>query len=143
MKTKVIQLMAMFFLGLGTTFAQDISESQVPSLIVDNFKKEFPKATDVEWERKGDLYNVDFEIGLFTDYEAWFSASGTLIKYTVEIPTGDLPKAVTNSINNQYKGYRIDEAKKNIENGIETYEVEIEKENDERELVFSKNGKLI
>ena len=143
MKTKVIQLMAMFFLALGTTFAQDISESQVPSLVVDNFKKEFPKATDVEWEREGDIYNVDFEIGLFTDYEAWFTASGTLIKYTTEIPTGDLPKAVTNSIKKEYKGYLIDEAKKIVENGVETYEVEIEKGNDERELVYSKNGKLI
>ncbi|MDD2635732.1 MAG: PepSY-like domain-containing protein [Bacteroidales bacterium] len=143
MKTKVIKLMAVFFLAVGTAVAQDIPESQVPSLIVNNFKKEFPKATDVEWEREGDIYNVDFEIGLFTDYEAWFTASGTLIKCSMEIPAGDLPKAVTNSIKKEYKGYRIDEAKKIIKNGVETYEVEIEKGNDERELVYSKNGKLI
>lgn len=143
MKTKTIQLLAIFFLGTGTIFAQDIPESQVPSVIVNSFKKEFPKASDVEWERQGDQYNVDFEIGWFTDYEAWFTASGKLIRYTEDISEGDLPKTVKHAIKNQYKGYRIEDAKKIIENGVETYSVEIEKGNDERDLVFSTNGKLI
>lgn len=143
MKTKTIQLLAIFFLGTGTIFAQDMLESQVPSVIVNSFKKEFPKASDVEWERQGDQYNVDFEIGWFTDYEAWFTASGKLIRYTEDISEGDLPKTVKHAIKNQYKGYRIEDAKKIIENGVETYSVEIEKGNDERDLVFSTNGKLI
>lgn len=143
MKTIAIQLMAVIFLGPGTVLAQDIPESQVPSVILNSFKKEFPKANDVEWELEGEHYNVDFEIGWFTDYEAWFSASGKVMRYTMEISDGDLPKAVTHAIKNQYKGYRLDDAKKIIENGVETYEVEIEKGNDERDLTFSKEGKLI
>ena len=113
MKSKTIQLVALMVLGTGTIFAQDIPSSQVPSVIVNNFKKEFPKANDIEWEMQGDLYNVDFEIGWFTDYEAWFTASGKLVKQTQEISKSDIPKAVANAIKTQYKEYRIEDAKKN------------------------------
>jgi hypothetical protein len=143
MKTKVIQLVAVLFLGTGSIFAQDMPENQVPSVIVNNFKKEFPKAKDVEWEKKGDNYNVDFEIGWGTDYEAWFSTAGKLIKYKMEISKASLPQAVKDAIQAKYKGFRIDDTKKYIENGVDTYYVEIEKGHEEYKLIFSKDGKII
>ena len=143
MKSKTIQLVALMVLGTGTIFAQDIPSSQVPSVIVNNFKKEFTKANDVEWERQGDLYNVDFEIGWFTDYEAWYNASGKLVKHTQEISKSDLPKAVINAIKTQYKEYSIDDVKKIIEDGVETYKVELEKWDEDFDVIYSKNGNLI
>lgn len=143
MKSKTIQLVALMVLGTGTIFAQDIPSSQVPSVIVNNFKKEFPKANDIEWEMQGDLYNVDFEIGWFTDYEAWFTASGKLVKQTQEISKSDIPKAVANAIKTQYKEYRIEDAKKIIEDGVETYKVELEKWDEDFDVIYSKNGNLI
>ncbi|MEC5166759.1 hypothetical protein RCH18_002507 [Flavobacterium sp. PL11] len=143
MKTKTLQLVALFFLGLGTTFAQDMLSSQVPSVIMNNFKKEFPKANDVEWERQGELYQVDFEIGWFTDYDALFNASGKLVKYTKEISKSDLPKAVAKAVKNKYGEYRIDDVKKIIENGTEKYLIDLEKWDEEFQVVYSKSGKLI
>lgn len=143
MKSKTIKIVVLLILGTGTIFAQDIPKSQVPSVIVNNFKKEFTKANDVEWERQGDLYNVDFEIGLFTDYEAWYNASGKLVKHTQEISKSDLPKAVINAIKTQYKEYSIDDVKKIIEDGVETYKVELEKWDEDFDVIYSKNGNLI
>ena len=143
MKSKTIQLVTLFLLGTGTIFAQDLLTSQVPSVIVNNLKKEFPKAKDIEWEREGDLYNADFQIGWFTDYEAWFTASGKLTKLTQEISKSDLPKAVTDAIKTQYKDYRIDDSKKIVENGVETYKIELEKWNENFDVIYSKNGNLI
>jgi uncharacterized membrane protein YkoI len=97
----------------------------------------------VEWEHKGDQYNVEFEIGFFSDYEAWFDSSGKLLKYTEEISKSDLPEAVKETIKSQFAGYRIDDAEKIVENGVETYEVEIEKKDDERKLVFTKDGTIL
>lgn len=142
MKKKAIQLLVVIMMATGTILAQDIHQSDVPSVVVNNFKKEFPKAKDVEWEMKGEVYNVEFEVGFFTDYEAWFDVAGKLIKYTQEIPNRDVPKAIKETIKKQFDGYRIDDAKKHVENNIETYLVEIEKKNDERNLVFTKDGKL-
>lgn len=143
MKTRVIQLMVVIFLGTGSIFAQDMQESQVPSVIVNSFKTEFPKASDVEWERQGDRYSVEFEVGVSTDYEAWFTAAGKLIRYSEEIANSELPEAVKNAISSQYIGYHIDDAKKFTENNVETYSVEIEKGKEELNLIFSKDGKLI
>lgn len=143
MRAITIQLLVVFFLGAGAVFAQDVQESQVPSVIVNNFKKQFPKARDIDWEREGDRYNVDFEIGFFTDYEAWYTASGELIRYSEEIPNNKLPNAVKKAVKSQFEGYRIEDAKKFVENDVETYYIEIEKGNDERDLVFSKDGKLL
>ncbi len=138
MKMKTLVFGTIMIFGTGTLFAQDMPESQVPSVIVNNFKKNFPKAHDVEWEKKGDQFNVEFEMGWSTDYEAWFTDNGDLIKYTEEISNGNLPNAVKNAIKIQYKGFRIDDAKKIMEDGKETYRVEIEKGNDERKLMFTK-----
>ncbi len=143
MKSKTIKIVVLLILGTGTIFAQDIPKSQVPSVIINNFKKEFTKANDVEWERQGDLYNVDFEIGWFTDYEAWYNASGKLVKHTQEISKSDLPKAVINAIKTQYKEYSIDDVKKIIEDGVETYKVELEKWDEDFDVIYSKNGNLI
>lgn len=140
---KTIQLATLLFLTFTISNAQNILESQVPSITVNNFKKLFPKASDVEWEQKGDLYNVEFEIGWFTDYEAWFSKSGKLIKYTKEINQSDLPIAIINAIETKYKEYRIDDVKKIVENGTETYKVELKKWGEEFDVFYSKNGKFI
>ncbi|HLS30654.1 MAG TPA: PepSY-like domain-containing protein [Flavobacteriaceae bacterium] len=143
MKTKAIKLMIVTLLFSGVMFAQDLSSNQVPSVVFNTFKKEFPKANDVEWEMKGDRYNVEFEIGWFSDYEAWFKKSGELIRYEMDISKKDLPDAVRQSIKEQYKGYHVDDATKIVENNVETYAVEIEKGNDERDLIFSINGEQI
>lgn len=143
MRAITIQLMAVFFLGAGPVFAQDIQESQVPSVIVNNFKKQFSSARDIDWERQGNQYNVDFEIGFFTDYEAWYTASGELIRYSEEIPKSKLPSAIKMAVKSQFEGYRIEDAKKFVENNEETYYVEIEKGRDEQDLFFSKDGKLL
>ncbi len=140
---KTIKILAIAILLTGVASAQDVPQSQVPSVVVNSFKKEFPKASDVEWEKQNDQYNVEFEIGFFTDYKAWFDPTGKMIKYTEEIWNSKLPETIKNTIKTQYKGYRIDEAKKITENMVVTYSVEIEKGNDELKLVFSNDGKLI
>lgn len=143
MKKRAVQLLAVILMASGTLVAQDIRQSEVPSIVVNNFKKEFPKAKDVEWELKGEVYNVEFEIGFFSDYEAWFDASGKLIKYEQEIPNRKIPKAIIEAVKNQFEGYRIDDAKMLVENNITTYLLEIERKDDELNVAFTKEGKLI
>jgi len=143
MKTKTISFLAMLLFITAMASAQDIPTDKVPSVVLNTFKKEFPKANDIEWELQGDRYNVEFEIGWDNDYEAWFTNSGKLIKYTIEISQRDLPINVLNAIKNQYPDYHIDDAEKIIENGIDTYSVELEKGKEELDLIFTKNGILI
>ncbi len=144
MKKRAVQLVVALMMVWGTTMAQDIGESQVPSVVRNSFKKDFGKAKDVEWEKKADSYKVEFEMGgwFADDFEAWYDTTGLLIKYVQEIPNRDLPTAIKELIKKQYPTYRVDDVEKHVKNHVETYWVEIEKKNDELVLVFDKDGKL-
>lgn len=136
---KIVMIVAGLMLGTILSYAQDIHESQVPSVVLNNFKKEFPKASDVEWEQKGSGYEVDFEIG-FTDHGAWFDATGKLVKHTEKLKARDLPQSIQNSVKQNYAGFRTKDVKKIIAEGETTYELEVEKGKTEWILLFNPSG---
>lgn len=140
---KTIKIVTLLLILSGTAFAQDINPDQVPSVILNSFKKEFPKASDVEWERQGNQYQVEFEIGFFSDFEAWYDATGKQIRYSEDLWKRDLPDAVKAKVKQDYPGYHIDDAKKFVENDTISYWVEIEKGRDEHKLLLDTNGNLI
>lgn len=143
MKKQIINLLALMMITTGTVFAQDIPQSEVPEAVMKSFNQKFPKASDVEWERKGDLFEVDFDMNFFADHDARFDASGNLIRHKEEIAKKDLPKAVASAISSQFSEYRIDDVDRITENGKTTYKVELEKGSEDRKVVFSEDGSLV
>ncbi len=143
MKSKIFFLAIALCMSSTIITAQDIRQGEVPSLILNNFKKKFPKAKDIEWEYKKNNYNVEFEIGLFSEFEAWYDKSGKLIKYSEEISERKLPKIIQKNIKKNYTTYKIDDIEKVTENKQVIYHIELEKGNDEIDLKYLENGKLI
>ncbi len=123
--------------------AQDLLQSDVPSVVVNNFQKAFPKVYDVEWELKGELYEVDFETGVSIDHEAWYDKTGKLVKHKQEIAKTDLPKAVLNTLNTDFKGYRVEDAKKITEGSKVTYKLDLESTSSEWKVLLSSEGKVL
>lgn len=124
--------------------AQEMPQSQVPSVIVNNFQKQFPKAFDVEWELKGNLYQVEYEIGaLGSDHEAWYNQTGKLVKHKEEISKKDLPQKVLSSIDKSFSLYRIDDVKKITETNNVTYTLELNSFTEEWKVAYDNNGKLL
>ena len=124
-------------------FSQDIPQSQVPSLIVNNFRQAFPKVSDEEWEIKGEQYSVEFETGFFTDHEAWFDQTGKMVKHKQDISRSDLPKVVQAKISKDFSGYRIDDIIKIKMNEVVTYTVELNNLTHEWQVVFNGQGKVL
>src|SRR5690606_6284777 len=143
MKKQTTLLATALTLSSTATFAQDINPSEVPSVVANSFKKEFPKASDIDWELDGDNYNVDFEIGWGIDHEIWYDAAGKMIKHEEEISKGDLPKEVTSKISTDFKDLRIDGAKKITEGMQVTYKVELENFTEEWKVFFSSTGEVL
>ncbi|MBT2162307.1 PepSY-like domain-containing protein [Zobellia barbeyronii] len=106
--------------------AQDIPQSQVPSIIVNKFNKEFPKASDIEWEMDGNLYNVDFEMGWNKDHDVWYNAEGDVVKHKEEIAKSELPKAVKDRIKTDFKGYSVDDLERITDNDKVVYKLELD-----------------
>lgn len=144
MKKPILILPAMLFFAFNLSFAQKIQQSQVPSLILNNFKKSFPKALDAEWEIKNGLYEVEFETGLSrTDHEILYNATGQQVKHEEEISRNQLPKPVLTKINSEFRGYRVSDVKKTTTGSTITYRAELEKKPEEWKVVFSPEGKII
>ena len=123
-------------------FAQEIHSDDIPSIVLNTFKQKFPKASDIEWKLKNQLYNVEFEVGRI-DHEAWISNTGAIVKHKHDIAVNELPKEVSNSIERSYKGFRIDDAEK-IEDGEKLlYKVELKAASKEQEVVFDQKGELV
>ncbi len=141
MKTYVVIIALALSLFASQSFAQDISQSQVPSFVVNEFQQAHPKALNVEWEMDGGHYKVEFEIGLLgTDHEIWYDQTGKIRRQEEEISKADLPKAVLSKIKTNYDGYRLDDVKK-ISVGTEIiYTLEAKTLMEEWKLAFDEVG---
>ncbi len=142
MKKMILSISAALLLS-GLVFAQDIPQRDVPSVIVNNFKKSFPKANSVDWEKEGNLYKVEFEMGWLNDYTVWYNQQGQRVKYEEEISKNKLPKSILDRINTDFKGYRVDDARKIIVGKTVTYRVDLNSLKQDWDVVFDSNGKVL
>lgn len=123
MRTPILMIVTLGIFNFSN--AQEVPQSQIPSVIVNQFNSQFPKATDVEWEIQGTTYNVEFETGSNIDHEIWYTLEGKLLKHKEEISVIELPKTVNNRIKTDFKGYTIDDLEQIIENGKVVYKMEL------------------
>jgi hypothetical protein len=68
-------------------------------------------------------------------------ASNAATKTSIKV--SDLSKAISNDISKNYAGYTVKEAYKVDTNGVISYEVKVQKANDELTLLYDKDGKFI
>ena len=121
--------------------AQEVPQVQVPAPVLAAFNKEFSGAMDVEWKLKGTQYKVEFETGLlFTDHDAWYDATGKLLRHKEEISTSAIPAAVQASIANEFPGHRTDDAERITADGAVSYTVELKGNGTEWDVVYDSNG---
>ncbi|SHJ47753.1 PepSY-like domain-containing protein [Pseudozobellia thermophila] len=142
MKKQILYIAA---LGLFTfSNAQDLYPNQVPSVILNEFNSRFPNASDVEWEMKGALYNVEFETGWDRDHEVWYDPEGKIVRQKDEITAKELPEAVSQTIKTKFKGYRIDDVERISDKGETVYKVEVNSLlKDDWDLVLNDKGELL
>jgi hypothetical protein len=118
---------AMFF----TAQAQDLSRHQVPSIVLNSFKSQFPKAVDIDWE-KG-------KSGHFEVYDA----EGKVIRHEQEVRVRDLPTEIKNSVKSNYKGFRIFEADKLQTGNVVVYKLDLISFTQKFEIIVDAKGELV
>ncbi len=135
--------LSLFITALSTTLiscAQDIPASKVPSVVQNTLQSTFSNAAKIEWEKKGNLYEAEFEIDN-TEYTAHIEASGKLLVYKVDIAATELPAAITQAIARDHAGYQLDDADKLVKDGTTYYQVELEaKGKKDIKVVYAANG---
>lgn len=126
---------------------QGLAQISVPDAVASAFQQKFPSAQIIAWEEeeKG-IYEVDFKQNK-QKHSASFDASGKWLSTETGIKKSALPDVVRQSINKTFSGYELDEAEKvETPDGL-AFEVELEKEEGNKEIeleaLFSADGKLL
>ena len=143
MKRNILIIAFGLLLVHGTGFAQSIPQSQVPSLVLNNFKQSFPRAYDVEWEIKNNEYRVEFETKGSKDHEVWYDNSGRLLKHKEDIAKRKIPAAILSVIKNDFSTYRVDDVKKITTGTTVQFSVELKSFKEEWKVFFDEKGKVL
>ncbi|WP_325452451.1 PepSY-like domain-containing protein [Gelidibacter sp.] len=140
---KNLKIAALLLFATAAVSAQDLKTDEVPQNLQSIFNSSYTNVTDVEWEKKGDHFKVEFEINKM-DHDVWYDAEGKIIKSKIEISEAELPSAVASAVKTKYADYKIDSVEVREEAGKKTYEVEIEKGwSKERKLIVDASGSLL
>ncbi len=125
--------------------AQDIQKRGVPAVVLNAFQQQFPKARQVEWEKKRDgNYEVEFDNGLFSrDHQAVISPEGKVLRHEEELASYALPDAVKQQIKAEFDGYRVGDVKKIDTGGTITYAVELDSRYGDLDVIFAADGKIV
>ena len=72
MKRIIGFIVIVFF--VGNTFAQNISQSNIPAVVLNSFQLKFPNAEDVSWKLEEGNYHIKFKVNnkfneLYLDYQ--------------------------------------------------------------------------
>jgi|SRR5688572_576399 uncharacterized membrane protein YkoI len=133
---------ALFYVaGLTMADAQDIPQSDVPSVVLNAFQQKYADAKAVEWENKGDVYKAEFEVGS-RGHDVWIDKSGKITKHKEDFPKKDLPQAIQQQISTEFKAYKLDDADKIEMDGKVFYQVELDGTSDDRKVLFTADGKV-
>lgn len=143
-KYKLISILAILLVSTSTMFGEKIHKSAVPSLIINNFNKQFPRASDVEWKMENDIYKVEFEVGLFkNDHTVWYDSYGNTMMHKAEISKRDLPKAINSTISTEFKGHRVSDVKRITKQTDTTYTMELKRFDEEWKVSIDSKGNII
>ena len=137
----IVFFTAFLFTTIG--FSQGLEKDEVPSLVVNNFKKQFPKANDIEWEKHGELFEVEFDTKNGEDNEAWFNKEGKIIKQKTIISKEELTKPILLKLEKEFPNYKITEVEQTIEHKVSSYEIELKNDTQEWEIVMDSKGNII
>ncbi len=125
-------------------FGQKVQETDVPASVIAAFKTKFPGIAKTTWE----IENVtEYEVGFKLNGEntsANFDNTGKWLETETEIKTSALPASVQAALSKDFQGYKVEEASKieSVKDG-NIFEAEIEKGEEEFDVLFTADGNLL
>lgn len=140
---KNLKITAIVVFATAMLNAQDLKTNELPSAVQNSFSQAYTNVKDVEWEKKGDHFKVEFEINRM-EHDVWYDDQGKVMKSEKEISANELPSDVAAAIKTKYPDYKIDSVEVKEEGNQKVYKVEIEKGwTKERKLFLDSSGKIL
>jgi hypothetical protein len=132
---KAIIMMSAILIG-GVTYAQKVSESEVPAAVKTKFTSLYPNSKVEKWEKEKGSYKAEFDENK-SETCVIIDDKGNLVKTKTEISISELPAAATAYIEKNCTEKKITKACKMTDaKGVVTYKAVV----GEKHLFFDSNG---
>jgi hypothetical protein len=110
-----------------------------PKEVQTAFTKKFSSAQELKWEQEKNEWEAEFKLN-GVEMSASFDNSGKWMETESEVKKEDVPAQVFKSIALKFNGFEIDEIEKVETNEFNGYEIELEKEETEVEILCTTEG---
>ena len=141
-----MKTLSLFIAAVGISFVscgQDIPDSKVPSVVLNAVKAKYPAASEVDWEKKKNFYEAEFDTDSI-EHVVQVDAQGNILQHKYEIGLGELPASVQENLKSAYATFTVDDAAIIEKQGQRYYEVELEaKGQKDKKVIFTMDGKSI
>jgi uncharacterized membrane protein YkoI len=131
----IIALVSLFIISC------DQQNVNIPEKVQASFDELFPLATEVEWEMEDENeWEAEFEMD-GKEASACFTSEGEWLETEYEVES--LPETIETIINETYPGFEISEIEMIESAEFNGYEVELEMNEEEMEILVSMEGEII
>jgi len=131
-----------FALFVVNTFAQNISQSNVPAVVLNAFQLKFPNADDVKWKLEKGNYRVDCRVNS-KDNRLTMDYKGNVLKHSQDLYISEIPKAVLATIQTRVTYFDVNDADKLVEGGKITYAINFKIDSKKHYFWLDEKGKLL
>lgn len=127
---------------LGTAACGQKNET-APSEVTTAFQQKFPDAKKVKWEKESESeWEADFKQN-GKKYSANFKVDGTWTETEHAIEMEEIPGSVKHILNTSFRDYKVEESELAERPDGTFYEFEVEKGEEEMELVITADGSSV
>lgn len=132
----------LFCFFLGSSFAQNINQSNIPAVVVNAFQIKYPNAKEVVWKMDRENYRVDFKLN-GTENKMVIDYKGGVLIHARDLIKSEIPSAVLETVR---KKLGIDEFadadKVSVADQSVTYELRIVLDGKDNFFWISETGEL-
>jgi hypothetical protein len=115
----------------------------VPAKVKTSFNNKFPEVKKVSWDKENaHEWEAEFKMN-GQEYSANFATDGTWKETEYRVKVAALPKAVKSTLESEFKGYNVEMAEVSETHEGKVFEIKIENDEHEMEVVIDGNGKVI
>lgn len=140
---KSLTILSVGILLSAGAFAQGQTKKDVPVAVKSAFAEKFPSAKKIKWDMESAMeWEAEFKMD-GREYSANFLTDGTWQETEHEIKTADIPESIKQILAQDFAGFKIEEVEISEKSDARAYEIAVEKGEEEWELVFDINGKLL
>lgn len=135
-------LLALLSLLLLTSCDEDDNlHTRIPSVVLNAFHSEYPRALEVGWIERDSLFQVDFEVG-DEDLSSLLNAEGQIVGIKSEISLKDIPMEVLSGLQKNFGNSELDEPELVEINDEIFYQLEVDKILFDEKIVLDERGKI-